>query len=107
MPTILVADDHAVIRDPLVRLLRHAGYEALPAANGVEALAVLRARHVDVVLLDLLMPKLNGVAFLEALRCAAVTEPPLRDVRVMLLTSGVEDSRDVARARELGVTDIM
>lgn len=102
MPFILIADDHPITREPLARLFRHEGFEAECAANGVEALAAVRARRPDVVLLDLMMPKMNGLAFLQALRA----EVAGRSIPILLMTASIECS-DVARARELGVRDVI
>ena len=102
MPLILIADDHPITREPLARLFRYEGYETLCAANGVEAMEAVRARRPDVVLLDLMMPKMNGLAFLQALRDDAGSS----QVPVVLMTACMECS-DVARARELGVRDVI
>lgn len=76
---LLVVDDDRDIREALFEILREAGYEVIGAANGREALAVLRAHgHVDVVLLDLRMPEMDGAAFRRAqLRDAALAEVPV------------------------------
>jgi CheY-like chemotaxis protein len=103
MNTILIADDHPITREPLARLLRYEGYETLTAANGLEALDLLRSRRPDLILLDMMMPKMSGLAFLEATAEAETGDPR---VPVILLT-GVVDSPDVARARELGVVDVI
>src|SRR3954447_18911488 len=68
MTFILIADDHPIAREPLARLLKHEGYETACAANGLEALEVLRERRPDLILLDMMMPKMGGLAFLRALR---------------------------------------
>jgi len=64
MSLILVVDDHAATREPLAKLLRYQGYETAEACNGAEALEALRERKPDLVLLDLLMPTMDGVTFL-------------------------------------------
>jgi two-component system response regulator MprA len=60
MKRILLVDDDPAVRDSLARLLMGEGYEVLPAANGVEALDLAGRSEVDVVLLDLNLPKKNG-----------------------------------------------
>jgi CheY-like chemotaxis protein len=63
--TILVVDDEAVTRASLATLLARAGYQVMSAANGAEALQVLRAgQRPDLVLLDMIMPVSDGWAFL-------------------------------------------
>ena len=65
--TVLVADDDHALRESLVEILGMSGYHVLQAADGEEALIVLGQEDVDVVLLDLQMPGMDGVAVLEAL----------------------------------------
>ena len=123
MSLILIADDHPIAREPLAKLLRYEGYETTCAANGIEALDALRARRPDLILLDMMMPKMNGLAFLRAVAgnpagegdgaraegAANPPEPPQADgsgVPVIVLTS-VTDCSDVQHARELGVKDVI
>lgn len=65
---ILVADDERDIREVLRLYLENAGYRVLEAADGKETLAVLAAQHVDLCLLDIMMPKLDGYQVLKRLR---------------------------------------
>ena len=102
MCTILVVDDHPVTREPLARLLRYEGFETACAANGVEALASVGASRPDLILLDVMMPKMNGVEFLDALR----RNPAAGAIPVIALT-GVLDPNHLARLGELGVVDVM
>ena len=71
MKTILVVDDLASVRFYHQSLLKQAGYATLSARDGLEAVAVLEKQPVDLVLLDLLMPKMNGTEFLKHLRASA------------------------------------
>lgn len=68
MMTILVVDDEAAIRDHLRATLADAGFHVTTAANGVEALTQVARRRPALVLCDLVMPGLNGLAFLQQLR---------------------------------------
>jgi len=92
---ILIVDDHAVVRqglrmflglDPELDVIGEAG-------DGVEAVAQAHALHPDVVLMDLLMPKLDGVAATAAIR------RELPDVEVIALTSVLEDASVVGAVR--------
>ena len=65
---ILVVDDDASIRTMVRTVLERAGYEVATARNGFEAIALLVANDYDVVLLDVLMPKLDGLAVVDRLR---------------------------------------
>ena len=105
MATILVVDDHPITREPLARLLRYEGFQTASAGNGAEALAALESADPDLVVLDVMMPKVNGPAFLEALR----GEPRWarwKDVPVIVLT-GAMDQTQVRRAAELGASDVI
>jgi CheY-like chemotaxis protein len=77
--TVLVTDDDEALRDSVVEILGLAGYGVLEAADGDEALRVLSNQSVDVVLLDLQMPGMDGISVLEAL------EPP--PPKVILLSA--------------------
>jgi CheY-like chemotaxis protein len=68
MKTVLVVDDFASVRFYHISLLRGAGYATLSAANGSEALELLDKQAVDLVLLDLVMPTMNGLEFVNHLR---------------------------------------
>lgn len=65
---ILVADDEAEIRDLLRLYLENSGYDVLEAADGLEALVILEKNHVDLAVLDIMMPRLNGLHVLKKLR---------------------------------------
>jgi CheY-like chemotaxis protein len=68
MKRVLVVDDEASIRTVLASALADEGYDVVTATNGAEALDVLRATQLDGVLLDLMMPVLDGWGFLKACR---------------------------------------
>lgn len=59
-PLLLLVDDDDDLRDMLGAILEAAGYRTVPAAHGREALAVIEARHPDLVLLDMRMPIMDG-----------------------------------------------
>src|SRR5262245_46762198 len=68
MPTILVVDDEAHIRDVVQYALEREGFQVLTAADGGAALARLKAGGVDLVVLDILMPELDGLSVCRRLR---------------------------------------
>ena len=100
--TILVVDDHPVTREPLARLLRYEGFQTVCAANGVEALDAIAAERPDLILLDVMMPKMNGVDFLQNVRA----DEHLSDIPVIALT-GSMDPHQLDRLHELGVAELM
>ena len=70
MARILVVEDEVDTRMVLGKFLSVAGHEVIPAANGWEALLVLDTTNVDLILLDVMMPGMDGVTFLQILRQA-------------------------------------
>lgn len=68
MKTILVVDDFATVRLYHVNLIKRLGHATAAASNGEEAIEVLRAHRVDLVLLDMLMPKMGGAEFIRRMR---------------------------------------
>ena len=100
--TVLVVDDDPDNRDVLARWLEHLGYSVLRAVDGLEALDVLRGQPVDLMLLDLRMPGLDGFGVLDARNA----DPALRDVpAVMISGSGELDS--VVRCIQMGAEDYL
>jgi len=68
MQSILVIDDEPDVRDAVKRVLDRAGYSVRTAENAVEALAELKRTPADVVITDIIMPKINGVQAIESIR---------------------------------------
>lgn len=100
-PTVLVVEDTAIAREPLVKLLQYEGYNALGVTNGQEALDALSVQEPDVVLLDILMPVMNGLEFLSTIRGDPQWER-WKNLPVIVLTAVRDDvcERDV---KALGV----
>lgn len=85
MKTLLVEDSRSV-RMENERVLSRAGYEVMCAADGQEALNVAREQHPDLILLDLLLPKMTGTEVLAHLK----SEPETSDIPVVVV-SGLSD----------------
>ena len=91
---VLVADDDPSIQGFLAEALADEGYEVRTAANGREALAILREWRPDLILLDLMMPEMDGWAF----RALQRSMPDVSHVPVIVLSA----TRDLAaKARDL------
>ena len=101
-PVILVVDDNDDNRDMLARRLRRQGYDVQTAAGGRAALDALARTAVDLVLLDVMMPDLDGYAVLQELK----RDPALRAVPVLMI-SALDDMDSVVRCIQLGAEDYL
>lgn len=98
--SLLVVDDSEANRDVLCRRLRRHGYTVTIARNGEEALALVEQAPFDLILLDIMMPGLNGLEVLQRLRQAhPATELPV------IMASAKDQSEDIVHALELGASD--
>ena len=100
--TILIVDDNRVNRLLLSRGLEQQGHAVAFAAHGREALDLLRDRHFDLMLLDVLMPELDGYQVLAELKL----NPHLRDLPV-IMTSSLDELDSVVRCIEMGAEDYL
>ena len=100
--TILVVDDNRVNRLLLGRALEQLGHSVSFAENGRDALASLGQRAVDLVLLDIEMPEMDGYQTLAALGA----DPKLRDIPIVMMSS-VEEVDSVARCIQMGAEDYL
>ena len=66
--TVLIVDDHDFIREAYALILEQCGYNVLQAANGGDAIRIVRERHPDLVLMDLAMPVVDGLEAAESLK---------------------------------------
>jgi class 3 adenylate cyclase/CheY-like chemotaxis protein len=99
---LLVVDDNEINRDMLSRRLERQGFSAVCAENGRQALALLRAEPFDLVLLDILMPEMNGYQVLEAIKGDAA----LRHIPVIMI-SALDELDSVVRCIEIGAEDYL
>ena len=100
MFNILVVDDHAHIRRLYEYTLEKNGYQQFSAQNGEEALAVLEREHIDLVILDVMMPVLDGYGFLKELRGGG------SEIPVLVITAR-SSAEDVRKAFTIGTDDFM
>src|SRR5262250_277656 len=102
-PALLVVEDNEDNRYVLSQQLNIHGYDNITiATNGHEALKVLRSKSFDLVLLDIMMPDLNGYEVLERMR----SSPELRNIPVIMI-SGIGELDSVVRCIELGAEDYL
>lgn len=100
--TVLVADDEPFILRSLSYVLAQAGYDVRQARNGDEALSVLRDARPRVAILDVMMPKRDGIAVCEVIK----GDPDLRGTHVILLTAAGQESVRM-RAEAAGADEYM
>ena len=101
-PTILVVDDNGMNREVLLRRLEREGYRVITADSGSQALELIQQAHFDLVLLDVMMPEMNGLEVLGILRAAF----SLIELPVIMVTAR-DQSEDVVTALQMGANDYL
>ncbi|RMG93625.1 MAG: response regulator [Candidatus Dadabacteria bacterium] len=99
-PCVLVVEDEAAVRDVYCRYLLEKGFSPLPAADGLQALSLLERVPVDLVLLDLQLPRLDGFGVLEAL-ARSRRRPPV------IVVTAHGDRATVLRTARFGVEAVL
>ena len=102
MPRVLIADDNPQNAELLDAHLDGTGYETKVAANGEETLALAREWKPDVILLDIMMPRLSGFEVCKRLRA----DPATRGAGILMVTA-LDQPTDVERAVEVGTDDFV
>ena len=100
--TVLIVEDEQSMQRALKNKLEHAGYAVRVADDGEAALTALRDAAPDLVLLDLIMPKLDGISVLRQIK----NDEALRSVPVVILTN-LSSGDKVAEAMQLGTFDFL
>jgi len=99
---VLVVDDNEMNRDMLSRRLKRQGYDIEVAEDGIVALEAMRNKTFDLVLLDVMMPRMNGYEVLEAVR----QDTSIVGVPIIMI-SAVDDLDSVVKCIELGAEDYL
>ena len=100
MTTLLIVDDELLNRDALQRRLARVGYRVLTADSGQSALDIAGAQRVDLVLLDVMMPGMDGIETLKRLRRSrSVAELPV------IMVTAKDSPDDVIEALDAGAND--
>jgi chemosensory pili system protein ChpA (sensor histidine kinase/response regulator) len=100
--TALVVDDSITMRRVTQRLLERRGAKVLTARDGLDAITVLQEHEVDIILLDIEMPRMDGYQFATHVR----NDPKLKDVPIIMITSR-SGEKHRAKAIEIGVNDYL
>jgi class 3 adenylate cyclase len=101
-PRVLIADDNPMNLDILQTRLAVHGYELLTAADGEEALAIAREKRPDLILLDIMMPKLDGIEVCRQLK----GDPALPFMPIIMVTAKAE-SKDIVSGLEAGADEYL
>src|SRR5947209_6785815 len=102
MTKILLAEDDKLISNSLCDALKANGYEAVPAYDGEEAVAKAKEIKPDLLLLDIMMPKLDGISVLWELKA----NPETAHVPVVVLTN-IGDVETISKIIEAGAVDYL
>lgn len=100
MKKVLVVEDEQLIGDLLQRKLREEGYYALVARDGETGLKQVREEKPDIVLLDIVLPRLNGFEVLSEMR----KDEALRKIPVIIISNSGQPT-EIEKAKEAGVRD--
>ncbi|HWO40272.1 MAG TPA: diguanylate cyclase [Candidatus Eisenbacteria bacterium] len=98
--TVLIIEDHVDQRELLAVVLRREGYQVITAENGVDALEKLAHAHAQIVLSDIMMPKLDGFELIRRIRSDAA----LKHIYLILITARIQEG-DRVRGLDLGADD--
>lgn len=97
---ILVVEDNPNSRKLMMTVIKNAGYDPIGAVDGVDALDILEKKHVDLIVLDLMMPRMDGYEFTKQLRDAGWDTP-------ILIITAKQSVADKCRGLKLGADDYM
>ena len=100
--TILIVEDEVSLLQPLSKKIKQEGFHTLEAKNGAEALMILLKNKVDLVLLDIVMPVMDGITVLQKMRA----DKKMKNVPVIILTNLTDDHK-MAEALENGAYDFL
>ena len=99
--TILIVDDNPINRDLLYRQVETQGYQAVTAANGRQAIEMIQTGNYDLILLDIIMPEINGYQVLKWIRSGSWRHIPT------IMISALDEIDSVVKCIELGAADYL
>jgi len=102
MKKVLIIEDDSFLQGLEAGKLKKEGYEVITASSGTEAMKKINEPGIDIILLDLILPDIDGFEILQKIK---VTET-LKNVPVIVF-SNLSEEKDIKRSKELGATDFM
>jgi CheY-like chemotaxis protein len=102
MPTVMVVDDDPATVLILAHHLKHDGFTTVKASSGIECLSIVQQRNIDLILLDLVMPEMDGFAVCLALKNNSKTA----EIPIIMITAR-DDLEARTEAKRLGVNDFL
>lgn len=100
---ILLIDDDSLLLRMYATKLQADGYVVLEAANGQEGIAIAKKEKPDLILLDLMMPVMNGIETLKILK----KDPDVKNIPVIVQTNVGDNKDDIQRTKEMGALDYL
>lgn len=102
MAKVLIIEDEAPLREALALKLKKEGFEPIQAPDGIEGVQLAKTQKPDLIFLDVIMPKMNGLDVLKELKSNAA----IMNIPVIMLTNLPEDSAK-QKAQELGAVEYL
>lgn len=102
MKKVLVVEDDQFLANAYKLKLSKSGYEASVASDGAEALELMKKDKPDIILLDLIMPNMDGFSCLEAMKA----DGDLKTIPVVI-ASNLDQTEDIERAKSMGAVDFI
>ena len=103
MARVLIIDDEAMIRDMLVQILEHEGYETITASDGKDGIKIYRENPADLIITDLLMPEKDGIETIMELHRDS------QDVKIIAMSGGgkIDPETYLQIAKTMGAVEII
>jgi len=99
---VLIVEDEKSLREALAKKFTHEGFEVFTAENGERGCELAIEKHPAIILLDVVMPKMDGIAVMQKLRMESTT----KDIPIILLTN-LSENEKIAEAVQFGVFDYL
>ena len=99
---ILIVEDDTFLQELEARKLSKEGYEILTAGDGAEGLRILKKEKIDILLLDLLLPGIDGFELLEQIK----KDKDLKEIPIVVF-SNLSEEKDIEHAKSLGISEFM